>query len=123
MVTYADLIQFCLLIVALMGMLYNLLEPGKRQTPVIIDGKPTTSSPKILNDLKILFNFEMDSRDRAVVLLFRSAAVKNTLRLAAHEPLRQRIVMNYDLDGMSKEEGRRYIQEKLRGISTYANRF
>ena len=23
--------------------------------------------------------------------------------------------MNYDLDGMSKEEGRRYIQEELRG--------
>ena len=57
----------------------------------------------------------MDSRDRAVVLLSGLPQLNNTLRLAAHEPLRQRIVMNYDLDGMSKEEGRRYIQEKLRG--------
>ena len=70
--------------------------------------------PKILNNLKILFNFEMDSRDRAVALLSGLPQLNNALRLAAHEPLRQRIVMNYDPDGMSKEEGRRYIQEKLR---------
>ena len=62
-----------------------------------------------------MFNFEMDSRDRAVILLSGLPQLNNTLRLAAHEPLRQRIVMNYDLDGMSKEEGRRYIQEELRG--------
>ena len=57
----------------------------------------------------------MDSSDRAVILLSGLPQLNNTLRLAAHEPLRKRIVMNYDLDGMSKEEGRRYIQEKLRG--------
>ena len=57
----------------------------------------------------------MDSRDRAVILLSGLPQLNNTLSLAAHEPLRQRIVMNYDLDGMSKEEGRRYIQEELRG--------
>ena len=93
----------------------NRLALEKRQTPVIIMDEANYISPKILNDLKILFNFEMDSRDRAVVLLSGLPQLNNTLRLAAHEPLRQRIVMNYDLDGMSKEEGRRYIQEKLRG--------
>lgn len=69
----------------------------------------------ILNDLKILFNFEMDSRDRAVILLAGLPQLNNTLRLGIHEPLRQRIVMNYNLDGLSKEEGRAYIQEKLKG--------
>ena len=93
----------------------NRLALEKRQTPVIIMDEANYISPKILNDLKILFNFEMDSRDRAVVLLSGLPQLNNPLRLAAHEPLRQRIVMNYDLDGMSKEEGRRYIQEKLRG--------
>ena len=53
------------------------------------------------------------SCDRAVIFLSGLPQLNNTLRLAAHELLRQRIVMNYDLDGMSKEEGRRYIQEKL----------
>ena len=72
----------------------NRLALEKRQTPVIIMDEANYISPKILNDLKILFNFEMDSRDRAVVLRSGLPQLNNTLRLAAHEPLRQRIVMN-----------------------------
>lgn len=87
----------------------------KRQTPVIIMDEANYIGTAILNDLKILFNFEMDSRDRAVILLAGLPQLNNTLRLGIHEPLRQRIVMNYNLEGLSKEEGRRYIQEKLKG--------
>ena len=32
-----------------------------------------------------------------------------------HEPLRQRIVMNYNMGGLSKEEGHAYITKKLEG--------
>lgn len=63
----------------------------------------------------LLFNFEMDSKDRAVVPLAGFPQLNNSLRLSIHEPPRQRIVMNYHLDGLSKEEGRIYISEKLRG--------
>ena len=72
-------------------------------------------SNAILNDLKILFNFEMDSRDRAVILLAGLPQICSTLRLAAHEPLRQSIIMNYNLDRLTKEEAREYIDRKLRG--------
>ena len=41
----------------------------KRKTPVIIIDEANYINNAILNDLKILFNFEMDSRDRAVILL------------------------------------------------------
>lgn len=87
----------------------------KRQTPVIIIDEANYINTAILNDLKILFNFEMDSRDRAVILLAGLPQLNNTLRLGIHEPLRQRIVMNYNLEGLSKEEGRSYILEKLKG--------
>lgn len=93
----------------------NRLVMEKRQTPVIIMDEANYIGTAILNDLKILFNFEMDSRDRAVILLAGLPQLNNTLRLGIHEPLRQRIVMNYNLDGLSKEEGRLYIQEKLKG--------
>ena len=56
----------------------------------------------VLNDLKILFNFEMDSRDRAVILLVGLPQLNNTLQLSIHEPLRQRIIMNYNIDGYSR---------------------
>ena len=57
----------------------------------------------------------MDSRDRAAILLAGLPKLNATLNLGVHEPLRQRIVMNYNLEGMSKEEGRYYISEKLKG--------
>ena len=56
----------------------------------------------------------MDSRDRAAVLLAGLPKLNSTLRLAIHEPLYQRLVMNYNLEGLSKEEGRSYIHEKLK---------
>ena len=32
-----------------------------------------------------------------------------------HEPLRQRIIMNYNMEGLSKDEGQMYISEKIKG--------
>lgn len=87
----------------------------KRKTPVIIIDEANYINNAVLNDLKILFNFEMDSRDRAAILLAGLPNLNSTLNLGIHEPLRQRIVMNYNLEGMSKEEGRCYISEKLKG--------
>lgn len=57
----------------------------------------------------------MDSRDRAAILLAGLSNLNSTLRLGIHEPLRQRIVMNYDLGGLTKDEGRNYVIEKLKG--------
>ena len=91
------------------------LSLDKKKTPIIIIDEANYVSNAILNDLKILFNFEMDSRDRAVILLAGLPQICSTLRLAAHEPLRQRIIMNYNLDGLTIGEAREYIDRKLRG--------
>ena len=95
------------------------LSVEKRKTPVIIIDEANYVSNAVLNDLKILFNFEMDSRDRAVILLVGLPQLNNTLRLTIHEPLRQRIIMNYNLDGLTKEEGREYIARKLEGAGCH----
>lgn len=87
----------------------------KRRTPVIIIDEANYISNAVLNDLKILFNFEMDSKDRAAILLVGLPQLNSTLRLGVHEPLRQRIIMNYNMEGLTKEEGRTYISEKLKG--------
>ncbi|MDO4650284.1 MAG: AAA family ATPase [Eubacteriales bacterium] len=91
----------------------------KRKTPVIIIDEANYISNAVLNDLKMLFNFEMDSRDRAVVLLAGLPLLNSTLRLTIHEPFRQRIVMNYNMEGISKEEGRTYISKKLAGAGCH----
>jgi len=56
----------------------------------------------------------MDSKDRAVILLVGLSQLNSTLRPGVHEPLRQRIIMNYNLKGLSKDEGHIYISEKLK---------
>jgi len=95
----------------------------KRKTPIIIIDEANYINNAILNDLKILFNFEMDSRDRAVILLTGLPKLNSTLSLQIHEPLKQRIVMNYNLEGLSKDEGKTYISEKLIGAGCYQTVF
>lgn len=95
----------------------------KRIVPVIIIDEANYIKTGILNDLKMLFNFEMDSRDRTVVLLTGLPTLNNTLRLVAHEPLRQRITMNYHLEGLNKDEAKDYIQSKLREAKAHMGIF
>lgn len=87
----------------------------KRITPVIVIDEANYINNGILNDLKMLFNFEMDSRDRAVILLVGLPQLNNTLRLSANEPLRQRITMNFNIESLTKEETYAYIKSKITG--------
>jgi type II secretory pathway predicted ATPase ExeA len=95
----------------------------KRVTPVIIIDEANYISNGVLNDLKMIFNFDMDSRDRAIVLLVGLPQLNNTMRLVANEPLRQRITMNYNLDNLNKSETKDYILAKLNGAKCTTNIF
>lgn len=90
----------------------------KRITPVIIIDEANYINNAVLNDLKMLFNFEMDSRDRAVILLVGLPQLNNTLRLSANEPLKQRIIMNFNIDSLSKDETFSYVKAKLAGAKS-----
>ena len=95
----------------------------KKVTPVIVIDEANMLSHKILSDLQIIFNFEMDSRDLAIVLLVGQPRLNTTLNQSVHESLRQRIVMNYHMGGISKEEGRHYIVKKLEGAGCHQTVF
>lgn len=86
----------------------------KRMTPIIVLDEANYLKNATLNDLKILFNFEIDSVNRAMILLTGLPQLINTLNLNAHEPLRQRITMNYSLAPLTQEEAKAYILEKLK---------
>jgi type II secretory pathway predicted ATPase ExeA len=89
------------------------LASDKRMTPVIILDEANYLKSATLNDLKILFNFEMDSKDKAIILLVGLPVLNNTLNLTIHEPLRQRIAISYNLDGFTKSETKDYVKNKL----------
>jgi len=91
------------------------LAKDKRVTPVIIFDEGQYLSSKILNDLKILLNFDMDSDNHAVVILAGQSALATTLSMGAHEALAQRILINYTFTGLSKNEMSEYVVSKLKG--------
>lgn len=98
-------------------------EKEKRITLVIVLDEANYLKSGTLNDLKLLFNFEMDSQDRAVIILMGLPNLNRTLNLNVHEPLRQRIVMNYQLDNLNKEEAKKYILRKLEGAGSHQTVF
>lgn len=95
----------------------------KRMTPIIVMDEANYLKTATLNDLKILFNFEMDSINRAVILLTGLPQLVSTLSLNAHEPLRQRIAMSYAVSPLTQEEVRAYILEKLKSANCHQEVF
>lgn len=85
----------------------------KKITPIIIFDEANYMSNAFLNDLKILFNFEMDSRDLAVAILVGQPVLNATLNLKHNEAVKQRIITSYNIENMSLEESENYISEKL----------
>lgn len=86
----------------------------KRVTPVIILDEANYLPSAILNDLKIMLNFDMDSKEPYILLLVGQNIIRNTLNMKSNEALKQRISMNYTMNNMEKDEAKNYIDSKLK---------
>lgn len=95
----------------------NRLYMERNVTPVFIFDEAHTMMSQSLEDLKTIFSFEMDSRQRAIIVLAGLPALDRILDMNKNEPLRQRIVMNYKIEKMTEEEGVEYIREKVRSAN------
>jgi hypothetical protein len=57
-----------------------------------------------LEQLPLLLNFDMDSSHYLTLLLLGQPLLRRTPSLQMHELLRQRIAVQYHLEGLSREE-------------------
>lgn len=96
----------------------NRLSIEKHITPVFMIDEADHALTGVLNDLKLIFNFDMDSKDRAIVILTGLPNLTNTLNYKSNESLRQRIIMNYRTEGLSKDESKMFVTEKLKATNT-----
>ena len=85
----------------------------QRVTPVIIIDEAQFLNKAVLNDLKILMNFEMDSQSYAIMILSGHPELNETLSMKIHESLEQRIVVSYNFTGLSMEEVADYVKSRL----------
>lgn len=72
----------------------------------------------VLEELRLLTNYEMDSQNRLCLLLVGQAELRRRIGMAVHEPLNQRIVVRHHLGGLGREELPSYLQHLLRLAGT-----
>ncbi len=90
------------------------LSKDKKVTPVIIIDEAQYLKTEVLNDLKLLLNFDMDSKNYAVLILCGQPLLNNILSKQIHEALKQRVVINYNYEGITKDEIIDYISSRLK---------
>lgn len=86
----------------------------KKVVPVFILDEAQFLSQAILNELRMLFNFHMDSKDYAMLILCGQNHFIGQLNFHGNEPLRQRISVHYEFQGLSDSEVSTYVQALLR---------
>jgi general secretion pathway protein A len=89
------------------------LAKDKKIIPTIIIDESQYLKTEVLNDLKLLLNFDMDSKNYAIFILTGQPTLNSILSKQVHEALRQRIVINYNFQGITKAEMENYIISRL----------
>lgn len=86
----------------------------QKTTLIILIDEAQYLNRAILADLKLLMNFEMDSQNYAVLALSGQPTLNNTLSMQIHEALRQRIVINYNMQGLLPGEVSDYALDRMK---------
>jgi type II secretory pathway predicted ATPase ExeA len=94
---------------AVSGLYYS-----QKITPVIIIDEIHMASVAILEDLRMLFNFRMDTADPYILVLSGQTTIRNKLVLNACLPFKQRIRLKYSMQGLSESETIQYVSHRMR---------
>lgn len=86
----------------------------KRQPLMLAIDEAQFLSTGILNDIKMLMNYEYDSVNQFTLILCGESHLNNTLLKPVHESLRQRITVHYNFNGLSEGEVKDYIHHKIK---------
>ena len=85
-----------------------------RQRPILIVDEAHHLRNEVLEDLRLLTNYQMDSDNRLCLLLVGLTELRRRLSMAVHESLAQRIVVRHHLAGLTREEVPEYLTHRLR---------
>jgi type II secretory pathway predicted ATPase ExeA len=86
--------------------------------PLLIVDEAQHLRSDVLEDLRLLTNYEMDSQNRLCLLLVGQAELRRRLGMAVHEALNQRIVVRHHLGGLTRDEVPLYLEHLLRLAGT-----
>jgi type II secretory pathway predicted ATPase ExeA len=95
----------------------------QRITPVIIIDEIHMASSAILDDLRMMFNFKMDSANPFVLILAGQPMIRNKLALNLCYPLKQRISVKYSMQGLTADETSAYLESRMALAGAHADVF
>jgi type II secretory pathway predicted ATPase ExeA len=96
----------------------NSLYYDQKITPILIMDEIHMATSGILEDLRLLLNFRMDSANPYILILCGQPPIRNRLAMNANLPLRQRISVRYMMKGLNKGEVPEYIKTRLKAAGT-----
>lgn len=101
--------------------LFNQIQRGildlysrQGKTPCFILDECQMMDHETLQEIKLITNFEMDSKVPFILVLIGQPEFREKLKRRIHEPLSQRMPLRYHMVGMSQEEARTYVLHHLK---------
>ena len=85
-----------------------------RIRPVLVIDEAHLLRSDVLEELRLLTNYRMDSDNRLTLILVGQSELRRRLAMSAHEALLQRIVIRFHLPGIARDEIGPYLQHRLR---------
>lgn len=95
----------------------RLCVESKTRCVLIVDEAHALRS-EVLEELRLLTNYAMDSENRLCLVLCGQSELRRRVSMAVHEPLNQRIVVRYHLQALSQKELPLYLAHLLRRAGT-----
>lgn len=94
------------------------LSTETRTRPVLILDEAHWLRSDVLEEMRLLTNYAMDSECRLCLLFCGQTELRRRIAMAVHEALSQRIVVRYHLPPLTREEAAQYITHRLRRAGT-----
>lgn len=91
--------------------------------PILIIDEAQYLRNDVLENLRLLTNYDMDSQNRLCMIFVGQAELRRRLSLSVHEPLAQRLVVRYHISGLEREELPRYLKHRLELAGTEVDLF
>lgn len=86
--------------------------------PILVVDEAHLLRSDVLEDLRLLTNYEMDSQNRLCLILLGQSELRRRVTMAVHEALNQRIVVRHHLAGLSLDEVGAYLGHLMRLAGT-----
>lgn len=86
----------------------------QKLSPVLVIDEAQNLSDGVFEEIRLLTNFRMDSRNYFSIFLLGHPVLKARLKLSPYAALKQRISFSYHLAGLEQDEVKPYLMHRLK---------